>query len=85
MDKRIADIVYNIVIGLEEGKGTLQVKLTKDTENVQLGIFIDKRDGAPIEKTELTFTSDVDLKSVIETLRWARKANLEAKGYKVVL
>jgi hypothetical protein len=85
MDERIRNIIYNISLGLEEGRGTLQVELTKDTENVRLSIFIDKHNNSAVEKTELTFTSDTDLKSVIDTLKWARKAQLESKGYKVII
>jgi len=33
----------------------------------------------------LTFRSDLDIKGLIELLRWSRKASLEAQGYKVVM
>jgi hypothetical protein len=79
------DTIYNISIGLEEGRGNIQIRLARETGNVQLTLFIDRFDESMVEKTELTFTNDTDLVSVIDTLRWARVANLKNKGYKVVM
>ena len=79
------DTIYSINISLEEGSGTLQVRLAKPTGNVQLSLFVDKSDGSIAEKTVMTFTSDIELSSVIEVLRQARVANLKNKGYKVVM
>ena len=79
------DTIYSINISLEEGRGTLQVRLTKPTGNVQLSLSVDKSDGSITEKTVMTFNSDIELKSVIEVLRQARVANLKNKGYKVVM
>ena len=78
------DTIYSINISLEEGRGTLQVRLSKPTGNVQLSLFVDKSDGS-IAETVMTFTSDIELSSVIEVLRQARVANLKNKGYKVVM
>jgi hypothetical protein len=80
----VTSTIYNIAIGLEEGKGSLQVRLTKDVGNVELTLFIDRCDDSMIEKTVMTFTKDSDLKAVIEALKWARVANLKSKGYKVI-
>jgi len=79
------DTIYNISIVLEEGRGNIQIRLARETGNVQLTLFIDRFDESMVEKTELTFTNDTDLVSVIDTLRWARVANLKNKGYKVVM
>jgi len=79
------NIIYSIVLSLEEGKCSLQVKLTEDTGNVQLALFVKKNDGSVTEKTVMTFDSDTDLTSLIEVLRQARVANLKNKGYKVVM
>ena len=79
------DTIYSINISLEEGRGTLQVRLAKPTGNVQLSFSVDKSDGSITEKTVMTFNSDIELKSVIEVLRQARVANLKNKGYKVVM
>jgi hypothetical protein len=37
------------------------------------------------EKYNLTFSSDADIKGLIELLRWSRVASLKAQGYKVVM
>ena len=81
----LSDTIYSINISLEEGRGTLQVRLAKPTGKVQLSLFVDKSDGSVTEKTVMTFNSDIELKYVIEVLRQARFANLKNKGYKVVM
>jgi len=81
----LRDTIYSITLGLEEGRSSVQVRLTKDTGNVELTLFADNKDGSMSEKTKMTFTSDVDLQALIETLRHARVANLKHKGFKVVM
>tara|TARA_R110000744_G_scaffold49942_1_gene108244 strand:+ start:311 stop:559 length:249 start_codon:yes stop_codon:yes gene_type:complete len=81
----LRDTIYSINLGLEEGRGSVQVRLTKDTGNVELTLFMEKKDGTREEKAVMTFNSDVDLQALIETLRHARVANLKHKGYKVVM
>ena len=81
----LRDTIYSINLGLEEGRTSVQVRLAKDTGNVELTIFMEKNDGSMTEKTTMTFNSDVDLQALIETLRHARVANLKYKGYKVVM
>ena len=81
----LRDTIYSITLGLEEGRSSVQVRLTKDTGNVELTLFMEMKDGSVSEKTTMTFNSDVDLQALIETLRHARVANLKHKGYKVVM
>ena len=81
----LRDTIYSINLGLEEGRGSVQVRLTKDTGNVELTLFMEKKGGTREEKAVMTFNSDVDLQALIETLRHARVANLKHKGYKVVM
>ena len=81
----LLNTIYSITLGLEEGRGSVQVRLTKDTGNVELTLFMEKKDGDMTEKTVMTFNSDLDLQALIETLRHARVANLKHKGYKVVM
>ena len=81
----LRDTIYSISLGLEEGRGSVQVRLTKDTGNVELTLFMEKDGGGMTEKTVMTFNTDVDLQALIETLRHARVANLKHKGYKVVM
>ena len=81
----LRDTIYSITLGLEEGRSSVQVRLTKDTGNVELTLFREKKDGTMSEKTTMTFTSVVDLQALIETLRHARVANLKHKGFKVVM
>ena len=68
----LRDTIYSISLGLEEGRGSVQVRLTKDTGNVELTLFMEKDDGGMTEKTVMTFNTDVDLQALIETLRHAR-------------
>tara|TARA_R110000751_G_scaffold52859_1_gene114873 strand:+ start:786 stop:1034 length:249 start_codon:yes stop_codon:yes gene_type:complete len=81
----LRDTIYSINLGLEEGRGSVQVRLTKDTGNVELTLFMENKGGTREEKAVMTFNSDVDLQALIETLRHARVANLKHKGYKVVM
>ena len=81
----LLNTIYSITLGLEEGRGSVQIRLTKDTGNVELTLFMEKKDGDMTEKTVMTFNSDLDLQALIETLRHARVANLKHKGYKVVM
>jgi hypothetical protein len=80
----LRDTIYSINLGLQEGRCSLEIRLTKETGHVELTLFMDN-DGDREKKTKMTFVSDVDLQALIETLRHARVANLKHKGYKVVM
>jgi len=80
----LRDTIYSINLGLQEGRCSLEIRLTKETGNVELTLFMDEGGGKE-KKTKMTFVSDVDLQALIETLRHARVANLKHKGYKVVM
>jgi hypothetical protein len=81
----LSNTIYSINLSPEEGRCSLQVRLTKDIGNVELTLFTRNKDGSMSEKTKMTFTSDVDLQALIETLRRARVASLKHKGFKVVM
>ena len=72
----------------KEGPTRLQIKVDKDTGDVEVSVFGDSltsSDENGIKKSVYTFTSDSDIKTIIETLRWARVKSLTAQGYTVVM
>lgn len=79
----LRDTIYSINLGLQEGRCTVEVRLTKDDGRVELKFFLG--DGDTEETAKMTFSSDLDLQALIETLRHARVATLKHQGYKVVM
>jgi len=79
----LRDTIYSINLGLQEGRCTVEVRLTKDDGRVELKFFLG--DGGAEETAKMTFSSDLDLQALIETLRHARVATLKHQGYKVVM
>ena len=59
----------------------------KDTGDVEVSVFSDPSYSPEegVKKSVYTFTSDSDIKTIIETLRWARVKSLTAQGYTVVM
>jgi len=64
-----------------EGPACIQVNVD-DTGAINLEITVS---GEEEEKYSLSFSSDSDIKGLIELLRWSRVASLKAQGYKVVM
>jgi len=64
-----------------EGPACIQVNVD-DSGAIGLEITVS---GEEEEKYNLSFSSDSDIKGLIELLRWSRVASLKAQGYKVVM
>ena len=82
------DAIYSLNLHPKEGPTRLQIKVNKDTGDVELSVFEDplaSSDAEGVKKSVYTFTSDSDIKTIIETLRWARVKSLTAQGYTVVM
>ena len=82
------DAIYSLNLHPKEGATRLQIKVDKDTGDVEVSVFGDSltsSDENGIKKSVYTFTSDSDIKTIIETLRWARVKSLTAQGYTVVM
>ena len=82
------DAVFSLNLHPKEGPTRLQIKVDKDTGDVEVSVFGDSltsSDENGIKKSVYTFTSDSDIKTIIETLRWARVKSLTAQGYTVVM
>ena len=82
------DAVFSLNLHPKEGPIRLQIKVDKDTGNVEVSVFDDTHasfDEKGIKKSVYTFSSDTDIKTIIETLKWARVKSLTAQGYTVVM
>ena len=83
------DAIYSLNLHPEEGPTRLQVRVDKETGHVEVSVFSDPTgttcDERAVKKSIFTFNSDNDIKTIIETLRWARVKSLKAQGYKVVM
>lgn len=77
------DTCYNITLSPEEGKTTIKIQVDGDTGAVKLSVFTNKNNGKTI-KSVFTFTSDADMRAIVDTLKWARIRSLQAQGFKVV-
>ena len=64
-----------------EGPACVQVNV-EDSGAINLEITVS---GEQEEKYNLSFSSDADIKGLIELLRWSRVASLKAQGYQVVM
>ena len=64
-----------------EGPACIQVNVD-DTGAINLEITVSSEEE---EKYSLSFSSDSDIKGLIELLRWSRVASLKAQGYQVVM
>jgi|TARA_R100000027_G_scaffold22729_1_gene16472 hypothetical protein len=64
-----------------EGPACIQVNVD-DSGAINLEITVS---GEEEEKYSLSFSSDSDIKGLIELLRWSRVASLKAQGYQVVM
>tara|TARA_R100001129_G_scaffold153446_1_gene116019 strand:- start:799 stop:1050 length:252 start_codon:yes stop_codon:yes gene_type:complete len=81
------DAIYSLNLHPKEGPTRLQIKVDKDTGDVEVSVFSDPSYSPEegVKKSVYTFTSDSDIKTIIETLRWARVKSLTAQGYTVVM
>jgi len=72
---------YCLHLNPQEGPTCIQVNVD-NSGAISLEITVS---GEEEEKYDLTFSSDADIKGLIELLRWSRVASLKAQGYKVVM
>ena len=81
------DAIYSLNLHPKEGATRLQIKVDKDTGDVEVSVFSEPGYSSEegVKKSVYTFTSDSDIKTIIETLRWARVKSLTAQGYTVVM
>jgi hypothetical protein len=74
---------YVLRLSPKEGETTVNVTVKPEGE-IEIIIAI-TRGNKQIATTTFTFKSDMDIKALIEILKWARVKSLEKQGYKVVL
>ena len=77
------DTCYNITLHPREGPTSIRVRVDGEDGSVKLEVDI-KQDNGKIVKSVFTFTSDNDLKAIVETMKWARVKSLQAQGFMVV-
>ena len=81
------DAIYSLNLHPKEGPTRLQIKVDKNTGDVEVSVFSDPSHLSEdkVKKSVYTFNSDGDIKTIIETLKWARVKSLTAQGYTVVM
>ncbi len=82
------DAIYSLNLHPKEGPTRLQIRVDEHTGDVEVSVFGDASSfsgDSGIKKSIFTFNSDGDIKTIIETLRWARVKSLTAQGYTVVM
>jgi hypothetical protein len=72
---------YCLHLNPQEGPACIQVNVD-ESGAINLEITVS---GEEEEKYSLSFSSDSDIKGLIELLRWSRVASLKAQGYQVVM
>ena len=77
------DTCYNVTLHPKEGPTSIQIKVDEKDGSVKLEVYT-KNDNGKTAKSVFNFTSDTDLKTIIETMKWARVKSLQAQGFKVV-
>ena len=78
------DTCYNITLHPQEGPTNIQIQVNEKDGSVKLEVYTEKKNGK-IVKSVFTFTSDTDLKAIIETLKWARVKSLQIQGFQVIV
>jgi hypothetical protein len=66
-----------------EGPTTIQIEVNDKDGSVKLEVYTEHKNGKTV-KSVFTFTSDSDLKTIIETMKWARIKSLQIQGFKVI-
>jgi hypothetical protein len=81
------EAIYSLNLHPKEGPTRLQIRVDKDTGDVEVSVFSDPgySSESGVKKSVYTFNSDGDIKTIIETLKWARVKSLTVQGYKVVM
>jgi len=81
------DAIYSLNLHPKEGPTRLQIKVDKNSGDVEISVFSDSGYSSDegVKKSVFTFNSDGDIKTIIDTLKWARVKSLTAQGYTVVM
>ncbi len=81
------DAIYSLNLHPKEGPTRLQIRVDKNSGDVEISVFSDSGYSSDegVKKSVFTFNSDGDIKTIIDTLKWARVKSLTAQGYKVVM
>ena len=77
------DTCYNVMLYPVEGPTNIQVQVNDQDGSVRLEVYTEQDSGKTV-KSVFTFTSDNDLKTIIDTMKWARFKSLQIQGFKVV-
>ena len=77
------DTCYNVMLYPVEGATNIQVQVNEQDGSVKLEVYTEQ-DNGKTAKSVFTFTSDKDLKIIVDIMKWARVKSLEAQGFKVV-
>ncbi len=77
------DTCYNVTLYPVEGPTNIQIQVSNKDGSVKLEVYT-KQDNGKTAKSVFTFTSDNDLKTIVEIMKWARIKSLQAQGFKVV-
>jgi hypothetical protein len=77
------DTCYNVMLYPVEGPTNIQVQVNDQDGSVRLEVYTEQDSGKTV-KSVFTFTSDNDLKTIIDTMKWARVKSLQVQGFKVV-
>lgn len=80
----VYDTTYNVRINPREGETNLQIQVNEEDGAIKLSVFTNRKDGSE-QKSVFTFDNDADIKTIIETLKWARVKSLRIQGFKVVM
>ena len=78
------DTCYNVTLYPVEGPTNIQIQVSNKDGSVKLEVYT-KQDNGKTAKSVFTFTSDNDLKTIIDTMKWARVKSLQIQGFKVVI
>ena len=83
MGDRMIDTCYNVMLYPVEGPTNIQIQVNDEDGSVKLAVYTEQ-DSGKTTKSVFTFTSDKDLKIIVDIMKWARVKSLEAQGFKVV-
>jgi hypothetical protein len=77
------DTCYNVMLYPVEGPTNIQIQVSDKDGSVKLEVYTEQENGKTV-KSVFTFTSDSDLKTIVDIMKWARIKSLQAQGFKVV-
>lgn len=77
---------YSVTVFPKEGATQIQIEVLPDTGDICLTLFSPETSDSEDRKYKqvITLTSDMDIKTIIDALRWARYKSLKQQGFKVI-